>query len=91
MTVRYENRLDDLAAVPAGIGRNAYRTIQEALTNARKHAPDAPVDVTVERAAGPGLTVEVRNPLVDGESGIPGSGNGTDRAGRARPACRRPA
>ncbi len=76
MTVNYENRLDDLAAVPTGIGRNAYRTIQEALTNARKHAPDAPVDVTVEGAAGPGLTVEVRNPLVDGESGIPGSSTG---------------
>ncbi len=76
MSVKYENRLGDLEAVPTGIGRNAYRTIQEALTNARKHAPGATVHVTVEGTAGPGLTVEVRNPLVDGESGIPGSGTG---------------
>lgn len=76
MSVTYDNRLHDLAAVPAGIGRSAYRTVQEALTNARKHAPDATVDVTVDGSAGPGLTVEVRNPLVDGDSGIPGSGTG---------------
>lgn len=33
---------DGVAAVPALVGRHAYRIIQEALTNARKHAPDAP-------------------------------------------------
>jgi hypothetical protein len=52
MPVTIENRLADLGAVPAGIGRHAYRIIQEGLTNARKHAPGAPVRVTV--AGGPG-------------------------------------
>ncbi|WP_308250546.1 sensor histidine kinase [Nonomuraea rhizosphaerae] len=32
---------------PEGLGRNAYRIVQEALTNARKHAGGAPVRVTV--------------------------------------------
>jgi len=34
-------RVGELEAVPDGIGRNAYRIVQEALTNARKHAHDA--------------------------------------------------
>jgi signal transduction histidine kinase len=76
MTVRYENRLHDLGAVPTGIGRSAYRTVQEALTNARKHAPDAIVSVVVDGAAGDDLTIDVRNPLVNAVSGIPGSGTG---------------
>ncbi|WP_433176157.1 sensor histidine kinase [Actinoallomurus sp. CA-150999] len=76
MTVRYENRLHDLGAVPTGIGRSAYRTVQEALTNARKHAPDATVSVVVDGSAGADLTIDVRNPLVNTASGIPGSGTG---------------
>ena len=76
MTVRYENRLPDLGAVPTGIGRSAYRTVQEALTNARKHAPDATVSVVVDGSAGADLTIEVRTPLMGAASGIPGSGTG---------------
>jgi signal transduction histidine kinase len=53
MPVTIENRLADLGAVPAGIGRHAYRIIEEGLTNARKHVPGAPVRVTV--AGGTGL------------------------------------
>ncbi|MEU8249428.1 histidine kinase [Nonomuraea sp. NPDC048916] len=63
--------------VPQGLGRNAYRVVQEALTNARKHAGGAPVAVTVSGAPGEGLTVEVRNPLWAGRSSrIPGAGAG---------------
>jgi signal transduction histidine kinase len=44
-------RLDlDVSAdeeLPAAVGRTAYRVVQEGLTNARKHAPDAAVDVTI--------------------------------------------
>lgn len=63
--------------VPRGLGRTAYRVVQEALTNARKHAPDAPVTVTVSGGPGEGLTVEVRNPRwAHHGRRIPGAGAG---------------
>ncbi|HEY0000137.1 MAG TPA: histidine kinase [Actinoplanes sp.] len=60
---------------PEQVGRHAYRIVQEALTNARKHAPGAPVRVTISGGADRGLTVEVGNGLAPGGS-IPGSGAG---------------
>jgi signal transduction histidine kinase len=47
--------------VPDLVGRTTYRIVQEALTNARKHAPGANVEVQVAGAPGQGLTVEVCN------------------------------
>jgi signal transduction histidine kinase len=47
--------------VPDLAGRTAYRVVQEALTNARKHAPGADVHVHLSGSPGEGLTVEVRN------------------------------
>jgi signal transduction histidine kinase len=47
--------------VPDLAGRTAYRVVQEALTNARKHAPGAQVGVHLAGSPGAGLTVEVRN------------------------------
>jgi signal transduction histidine kinase len=79
MRVHADVRLPDLAAVPDAVGRHALRIVQEALTNARKHAASAAVDLRVEGAAGEGLAIEVRNPapvLAAGEPEIPGSGTG---------------
>jgi len=79
--VRVSLRCDvaDLAAVPASVGRTAYRVVQEGLTNARKHAPGAEVTVSVSGGPGPGLTAEVRNrwPVgVPAGAAIPGAGQG---------------
>ncbi|HVU91167.1 MAG TPA: histidine kinase, partial [Jatrophihabitans sp.] len=41
----------DLAALPPTVGLAAYRILQEALTNAVKHAPGAAVAVEIELAA----------------------------------------
>ncbi|WP_438290904.1 sensor histidine kinase [Streptomyces sp. HUAS TT7] len=85
MKVALDSRIPDAAGVPAATGRNAYRIAQEALTNARKHAPGAEVTVTVTGRPGEGLTVEVRNPAPPGPvPEVPGSGQGliglTERA-----------
>jgi signal transduction histidine kinase len=79
MRIHAEVRLPDLAAVPDTTGRHALRIVQEALTNARKHATSAPVELHLEGAPGHGLAIEVRNPspvLATGESKIPGTGTG---------------
>jgi signal transduction histidine kinase len=74
--------LDDGQKVPESIGRHGYRIVQEGLTNARKHAPGAPVRVTISTVDGeaPGLVVEVTNPLPPTASGtadrLPGAGTG---------------
>jgi signal transduction histidine kinase len=90
MRVRLDWQTDALSTVPAGVGRSAYRIVQEGLTNARKHAPDGEVAVTVRATPGDGVTVEIRNPCPMGTGGgtaIPGAGIGliglTERAALA--------
>jgi glucose-6-phosphate-specific signal transduction histidine kinase len=58
--------------------RTVYRVVQEGLTNARKHAPDARVVVRVAGEPGTGLAVAVTNPLPVGVAAveIPGAGAG---------------
>jgi signal transduction histidine kinase len=50
----------DAPELPAEVGLALYRTAQEALTNVRKHAPGAPVDIAVEHVPGE-LTLSVVN------------------------------
>ncbi|MFE3168664.1 sensor histidine kinase [Streptomyces sp. NPDC059224] len=85
MKVVLDNHVGDPSAVPASVGRTAYRIAQEGLTNARKHAPGAEVTVRVTGAPGDGLDVTVHNPAPEGEAPhVPGSGQGliglTERA-----------
>ncbi|MGW2723927.1 sensor histidine kinase [Streptomyces sp. NPDC001492] len=85
MKVTLASRVTDPAAVPSSVGRTAYRIAQEALTNARKHAPGTEVTVSVTGTPGEGLVVDVRNPAPEGEvPAVPGSGQGliglTERA-----------
>ncbi len=59
--------------VPAPVQRAIYRTVQEALTNARKHAPGAPVTVVL-RQGGDTVGAEITNgPAVHRPLGLPGS------------------
>jgi len=61
--MRVEAELIDLATIPETLGRTVYRVIQEGLTNARKHAPNTLVCVSVTGAPSAGLSAEVRNLL----------------------------
>jgi signal transduction histidine kinase len=49
-----------ISRLPMGVELSAYRIVQEALTNALKHAPGSPVRVTLGRQ-GPKFAIEVRN------------------------------
>ena len=73
--------------VPTGLGRTAYRIVQEGLTNARKHAPGAAVRGRGRGAADGQLVVEVVEPprrSAPRPARAPGTGLiGLGRAGRA--------
>jgi signal transduction histidine kinase len=73
MPVRLDNRVD-ADAVPVPVGRTAYRVVQEALTNARKHAPGTPVVVLLDGEPGGRLTLDVRNPVAGPPAGNGGLG-----------------
>lgn len=80
----------DLAPVPLAVQRTVYRVVQEGLTNARKHAPGAAVDVVVQvrlragemaasaSASASTIEVSVSNPVTPGLSAaeLPGAGSG---------------
>ncbi|GAA2777709.1 histidine kinase [Crossiella cryophila] len=73
---RIELELPDPAPeVPEVVERAVYRVVQEALTNAGKHAPHADVRVRVGATADL-LVVEVSNPLAPRPADVPGSGYG---------------
>ncbi|WP_433225254.1 sensor histidine kinase [Microtetraspora malaysiensis] len=75
--LRVSLRQDEGIEVSAPLGRTAYRVVQEALTNARKHAPGAPVRVRLSRHEG-GVRVAVSNPAAAAPppEDLPPSGTG---------------
>lgn len=76
----------DLSGLNVHLGRTLYRAVQEGLTNARKHAPDALVQVVVTARPEDGVRLQMRNPLGFG-SELPGARLGllglTERFGAA--------
>ncbi len=76
--VSLELAVDEQPDVPAALGRDAYRIVQEALTNASKHASGTATRVRVAGGPPSGLIVSVRNklPLTKARSSLPGAGAG---------------
>jgi signal transduction histidine kinase len=77
--IDFEMQVDDAAAAPGPLGRDAYRIVQEALTNISKHARGTLAQVRVAGAPNRGLHVCVRNPPAVGahdRPAPPGSGTG---------------
>ena len=66
----------DPRPVGAEAGLTVYRTVQEALTNARKHAPGQPVAVALQFSPSR-VTVDIRNPLPPAGAARPLAGAGT--------------
>ena len=77
--IDFEMQVDGAAAAPGPLGRDAYRIVQEALTNISKHARGTLARVRVAGAPNRGLHVSVRNPPAVGahdRPAPPGSGTG---------------
>jgi signal transduction histidine kinase len=77
--VDFEMQVDHPNAAPSMLGRDAYRIVQESLTNMGKHAKGTAGRVRVTGAADSGLHVSVRNRLplhTHAEPMLPGSGAG---------------
>jgi signal transduction histidine kinase len=70
MTVRAAVDPDVVKELPDAVARAAYRVVQEGLTNARKHAPGAAVDVRLDGRPGE-VVVEVLTRRPVGSSSVP--------------------
>jgi signal transduction histidine kinase len=64
-----------LPSLPAGVDLAAYRIIQEAVTNASKHAPGRPTTVSVG-SDGAELSIEVRTAAPPRHNGAGANGTG---------------
>ncbi|MCA6092443.1 histidine kinase [Streptomyces sp. SCA3-4] len=79
LDVAFEDGSDPAAVRPEAVERAAFRTVQEALTNVRKHAPGAKVTVRITEDDRAGLLVEIRNGPADAAvpaPELPGGGHG---------------
>jgi signal transduction histidine kinase len=77
--IDFEMRVEHGDVAPGTLGRDAYRIVQEALTNVGKHARGTQARVQVAGAPERGLHVSVRNPLslcAPAGSSLPGAGAG---------------
>lgn len=54
--------IQDVESAPSVLDRAVYRIVQESLTNAMKHAPNAPVTLEVSASADLGARIIVTNP-----------------------------
>ncbi|MFI7638376.1 sensor histidine kinase [Nonomuraea sp. NPDC049400] len=70
--VEVDDVIDGRELLPTQIGRHAYRIVQEALTNARKHAPGSRVQAELGGRPGEGLRIRVSNPAPSGAPAGPG-------------------
>lgn len=70
--VEVTDSIDGRELLPTRTGRHAYRIVQEALTNARKHAPGSPVTAELGGRPGEGLRIRVSNAAPPGGSAGPG-------------------
>ncbi|MFI9204817.1 sensor histidine kinase [Streptomyces sp. NPDC053048] len=79
LDVAFEDACDRETVYSEAVERAAFRTVQEALTNVRKHAPGAKVTVRVAGDGAGGLLVEIRNGPADAAvpaPELPGGGHG---------------
>jgi signal transduction histidine kinase len=76
--IELEMDVTDPSAASSTLGRDAYRIVQEALTNVTKHARGTATEVRLSGGPGAGLHVCVRNrmPVNSVKSQLPGAGAG---------------
>ncbi|MFF3252662.1 sensor histidine kinase [Actinacidiphila glaucinigra] len=72
-TVEVHRDTEDLTTMDPATSRAAYRILQEALTNHRKHAPDGPLRLSLTGGARAGLTITARNPVRQDHPERPGA------------------
>jgi signal transduction histidine kinase len=85
MTLRAHIDVPDAGSLPTTAGRTVYRVVQEGLTNARRHAPGATVDVRVVTDGQAGLVAEVVSHPAGGPAAavLPVAGAGAGLTGLA--------
>ena len=75
------SQIDVSDELPAAVGRTAYRVVQEGLTNARKHAPGAAVEVRVDDGGDELIVEVVSRPPVGAPSSAESDGSGAGLVG----------